>query len=94
MEKRRHLGTFSPPSWGSFFDVFSLFLVFFSTFFFDVFLEGLRAPVWEDFGMILGMVVGVFSEKMWGAWPCKKHRFDVVFVMFQAQWPFQKKLEK
>ena len=84
MKKRRHLGTFSPPSWGSFFVVFAVFLVFFSTFFFDVFLEGLRAPFWEDFGMILGMIFAGFFEKMCGARTCEKHRFDMVFVMFQA----------
>ena len=70
-----------------------MFFVFFDIFL-DVFLEGLRAPFWEDFGMIWGMVLGVFSEKMCGARPCKKHRFDIVFVMFQAHWPFQKKSEK
>ena len=37
--------------------------MFFLASFFDVFLEGLRAQFWEDFGMILGMILAVFLKK-------------------------------
>ena len=43
--------------------------------------------------MISGMVLAVFSERMCGARPCKKHRLDMVFAMFEAHWPFQKKMK-
>ena len=31
---------------------------------------------------------------MCGARPCKKYRFDTLFTVFRAHWPFEKKLEK
>ena len=40
--------------------------------------------------MIFGLIFCRFFENFCGARPCKKHRFDTVFAMFAAHWPFQK----